>query len=338
VEKTVGEQSRVIEYLRLPDVIDPGRYDFSGQKNPEGRLFLGIGSGIVHMWAVFEGGLKPGQIGEMNYTNVPGSYAVTGNFSQWLPGAPGPSPHAVQRKQLGDPLGRLTPPLLEQGTFDITINVYEQGEDKDPTIVQGAETNTSMPTMNIGHYWWTSHYSAIFHGGPFEQHGIVNYDLQTNHYDGMWVKTVQSNVANLQGDYDGESRTLVIEGDVRNCFGVTDPKTGQVYITRERRILSYPDANTKVLTVMQREIDSNGNMGKWVKRDHSVAKRRLPNANAGNVPCLGSAVFSLVGLQRSPGAARVIGQNNSTAHLPAAAGLVMLGPQWLGVFGDALRL
>src|SRR6478672_6741575 len=181
MERKISEQSRVVEYLRLPDVIEPGRYDFTGQKNPEGRLFLGIGSGIVHMWAVFAEKLKPGQVGQMTYTNMPGSYVVTGNFSEWLPGPPGPSPHAVQNKQLGDPLGRLTPPLLEQGTFDITINVYEQGEDKDPTIVYGTETNTPMPTLNIGHYWWTSHYSAIFHGGPFEQNGIVDYDTTTNH-------------------------------------------------------------------------------------------------------------------------------------------------------------
>jgi len=39
-----GGASVVTEYVRLPDTIEPGRYNAYGQKDPDGNLFLGIGS------------------------------------------------------------------------------------------------------------------------------------------------------------------------------------------------------------------------------------------------------------------------------------------------------
>src|SRR4051812_20735775 len=93
----------VIEHLRLPDKMEPGIYDENGVRNPDGRLFLGMGSGIVHIWGVFSKGLQPGQMGEMRFHNVNGSYVVTGNFSEWTPGPSGYSPHAILRHEVIPP-------------------------------------------------------------------------------------------------------------------------------------------------------------------------------------------------------------------------------------------
>src|SRR5438876_3223316 len=83
--------------------LDPGRYNNNGDPDPNGRLFLGIGSGIVHMWAVFEHALNPGQVGSITFTETFSSYALTGNFTEWQWGQGPYSPHAILRKQLGDP-------------------------------------------------------------------------------------------------------------------------------------------------------------------------------------------------------------------------------------------
>src|SRR3989442_1280657 len=103
----------IVEDVKVPDEIKPGRYNREGRPDEHGRLFLGMGSGIVHMWAVFEQPLKSGHMASMTFRNTFGSYALTGNFTEWQLG-PGPfSPHAIMRKQLGDPLGN-SPLLAEE--------------------------------------------------------------------------------------------------------------------------------------------------------------------------------------------------------------------------------
>jgi hypothetical protein len=333
----------VVEYVRLPDVIEPGRYDALGRKDPEGNLFLGIGSGICHMWAVFRGGLKPGQLGAMTFSNVPGSYPLTGNFTEWLPGPPGYSPHAVQHKMLGDPLGTPKPrpreippgtkPMdIEAGEWEDHVSVFEQGPDNPPTEVIGAEVNTLMRNIK-GDAWIAHAYNAIFHGFPFAQHGIWGFDPNTGKYHASFVKTVQSNLSIFEGVYDEKTHTLTLEGDTRNCFGKTDDK-GVIYMVKERRVIVYEDMDTKTMEVWQEDPPGEG---KYVRRDHVVAKRRAP-LKGGNVPHLSESPLSLVAVQRGHHLVKVVGQNTTASHRTCAAGMVMLGPQWLGIFKDSLRL
>lgn len=338
----------VTGYLRLPDKIEPGRYNAMGQPDPDGNLFLGMGSGIVHIWGAFTEPLRPGQRGDMTFTNVPGTYAVTGNFSEWIPGPGGPSPHAVMRKDLGAPRGKFIPPpepvwpgllpqQIEEGTWDIRIQVFENGPDQPPTIVHGSETNVLMPTVN-NELWFISTYHANFRGMPFEQHGIVGYDPDKGKYVASWVKTVQANLGVFEGTWDDETKTLTLEGMVQNCFGRTD-ENGRVIIVRERRITRYLDRNTKHFTLFQQEPDKCGKFddSPWIKRDESEGKRR-PKVVGVNIPRVGEAVLSLVALQRGDRAIRVVGENTHTSQVRAAAGMVMLGPAWLELFGDSLRL
>ncbi len=191
--------SCVVEHLRLPDKIEPGIYDETGAKNPNGRLFLGMGSGIVHIWGVFKDGLEPGQSGEMRFHNVHGSYVVTGNFSEWNPGPAGYSPHAILRHDVTPPpdLNKMQPAEIEQGVWDLTVRVHAApGEPAEE--VAGLEEIELMPTASP-HAWAISHYTAIFRGQPFEQHGILGYDSNKEKHTAAWVKTVQANLGVFEG-------------------------------------------------------------------------------------------------------------------------------------------
>lgn len=335
--------SMVVEYIRLPDVIEPGRYDAYGRPDPDGNLFLGLGSGIVHMWGVFKGGLQPGQIGSMTFTNVFGSYALTGNFSEWLPGPTGYSPHAVMHKRMGDPLGEVPPRPreippgtkpqdIEAGDWINQVHVFDKGPDQPPEIVIGSEANIIMRNVN-GDVWIIHKYNAIFQGLQFEQHGIWGYDPNDDHYHATWVKTVQSNLAVYEGSYDERTHKLFFEGETRSCFGDKDPKTGKVYKVKERRIITYQDMDSKTLDVFQEERPG----GRFVQRDQVISKRR-PALAGGNVPYIGDTPMNLIALQRGLHVVKVVGQNTSQSHRNAAAGMVMLGPQWNGIFGNAMRL
>jgi len=319
----------VVEECKAPDEIKPGRYNQDGQPDERGRMFLGMGSGIVHMWAVFEQPLKPGQMAAMSFKNTFGSYSLTGNFTEWQPG-PGPfSPHTIMRKQLGDPLG-CSPLLAEEGEWVNQVSVFEHGPDQDPTPVTGSEKNSLMRSFT-GDLWVNSDYTAIFHDMPFKQYGIYGYDHNTRKYHAAWVKSAQSNLSLFEGEYDPATRTLTLDGETRNCFGKTDAQ-GVVFKVKERRVIRYLDRNNKVTEIFQEEEPG----GRWVLRDKIYSKRK--GFNIGNAPMLGDTPMELVALQRAYRVVRVVGRNTSDSERWAAAGMVMLGPQWNEVFKDDLRL
>lgn len=318
-----------MEEVKVPDEIKPGRYNQDGEPDDNGRLFLGMGSGIVHMWAVFEQPLRPGQMASMTFKNTFGSYSLTGNFTEWQPGPGAFSPHAITRKQLGDPLGS-SPLLAEEGEWVNNVSVFEHGPDQDPTPITGSEKNSLMRSFT-GDLWVNSDYTAIFHGQPFKQYGIYGYDHNTKSYHAAWVKSAQSNLSLFEGDYDTATRTLTLNGETRNCFGKTDAN-GVVFIVKERRIIHYVDGNTKITEVFQQEDPG----GPWIRRDKIYSKRK--GSGVGNVPHLADAPMVLVALQRGYHVVRVIGQNPGQSHRRAAAGMVMLGPQWNAVFSEDLRL
>ena len=327
----MGEKdgSMIHEEVKVPEEIKPGRYNQEGQADEHGRLFLGMGSGIVHMWAVFEQPLKPGQMAAMTFKNTFGSYSLTGNFTEWQPGPGTFSPHAITRKQLGDPLGS-SPLLAEEGDWENQVSVFEHGPDQDPTPISGSETNSLLRSFT-GDLWVNSQYTAIFHDLPFKQYGIYGYDHNTRKFHAAWVKSAQSNLSLFEGEYNPATRTLTLEGETRNCFGKTDA-AGVVFKVKERRIIHYPDRNTKLTEIFQEEEPG----GRWVRRDKIHSKRK--GSGVGNAPRLADAPMVLVGLQRAYRVVRVVGQNSSRSERWAAAGMVMLGPQWNAIFKDDLRL
>jgi hypothetical protein len=202
-------------------------------------------------------------------------------------------------------------------------------------VVKGVEENRLMRNV-VGDEWIVSLYSAPFHGGTFEHHGIWGFDPNTGCYHGSWVKTVQSNLSVFKGEYDPERHLLTFTGTTRNCFGERGPD-GKVIPVTEQRIIRYLDRNTKTMEVWQTEPNRPD---AWVRRDTLVAKRRGDDDNDPNVnvPRLADGRMELVALQHGWREARVVGRNTSDHAVPAAAGLVMLGPAWNQIYGDTLRL
>ncbi len=337
----------VVQYFRFPSELQPGRYDELGLPNPEGRLFIGLGSGIVHTWGVFAEPLEPGQIGETVFTNTPGSYSLTGNFTAWLPGPPGYSPHAVLRKPIGPgiPKGRYrapepfgpeaTPQDIEEGTWDLEVTVVEPAPGAPPMKVPGVEVNAIMPSWT-NDKWVISDYRAMFMGRPFEQRGILGYDTNKEKYVGSWVKSVQANLGQFEGTYDAKTSTLTVEGIVQSCIGARGPD-GKFISVKERRVTTYKDRNTKESTVEQNEPDAKGKFTGFKLRDRILGRRRPPFAG-GNVPCISSGPMALLALQRGVHEVKVVGRNDGQASVRAAAGMVCLGPAWNAVFGEAMRL
>lgn len=333
--------------VRLPETLEAGRFDDKGKKDSGGDVFIGMGSGICHVWARFPQALAAGQQAEMTFTGVPGAYINTGNFTEWTPGPPGYSFHAIVRKPLGMPPGAkfrgpleeigpdTTPMEIDEGTWDVEVEVLTEGPEGEPEIAHGVETNRLVRNI-AGDLWLVSAYEAPFRGTTFEQHGIYGYDPNTGHYHASWVKTVQANLAVYQGQWDVGKRLLTLEGKTRSCFGERGPD-GKVALVTEQRIVRYQDRNSKTLEVWQTD---PANPGEWLARDRVKARRRTdedPDTHV-NVPRVGDGRMELVALQRGWQTARVVGRNAHRGALPAAAGLVMLGPAWNQLYGDTLRL
>jgi hypothetical protein len=341
----VDECPTLVEQLRLPDRIAAGRYNSLGEPDPAGNLILGIGSGICHLWGAFSKPLLPGQRAQMDFTNVPGSYPVTGGFSEWIPGPPGGSAHAIDTGFGG---ARYKLLKWESGTWDVTVKVYmdneKPSEQQQPIFVQGVETNSlacDKGPPDLGR-WCVSHYGADFLGQRFEQTCLIGVDTSQGlvRYTMSVVKSFQPHISQFHGTYDEATRTMTWEGQVASCFGdrenPDDPRS-PLKMVLERRVVTYVNDNEKRMKLYQPK--RNRETGKFEERlrDETVAIRRQPTAGT-NVPKIGNTLFTLDSLQRGYKLVRVAGRNTGTEVVPAAAGMVMLGPVWLQQFGDAVRL
>ena len=72
------------QYVRFPDRITTGRYDYQGRPDPEGRLLITVRD-TAFTWVVFDGPLAAGQEGEMIFLNLPGTFLLGTSFTEWNP-------------------------------------------------------------------------------------------------------------------------------------------------------------------------------------------------------------------------------------------------------------
>lgn len=79
-----SEPAALVEYIRLPDAIETGRYDNQGRKSDTGNLFITVRD-TAFLWGVFSQPLRAGQRGEMVFTNAPGTFLVGISFNEWNP-------------------------------------------------------------------------------------------------------------------------------------------------------------------------------------------------------------------------------------------------------------
>jgi hypothetical protein len=80
------EVSMVSEVVELPDLKVLAA---AGSKHMlefgSTRLYIQFAGGIGYIWYVFGSPLGPNQIGEVTFTNVPGTLPVSGCFGEWVP-------------------------------------------------------------------------------------------------------------------------------------------------------------------------------------------------------------------------------------------------------------
>jgi len=84
VKEAPAESSTLVEYIQFPDQIRTGRYDAFGRRSVRANLYISV-KDTSFIWGVFTKPLKPGQLGELNFTNVPGTFLIGVSFNEWDP-------------------------------------------------------------------------------------------------------------------------------------------------------------------------------------------------------------------------------------------------------------
>ena len=73
----------LVDYIRLPDEIVTGRFDSTGTPSDDQvSLYITV-KDTSFMWGIFSYELKAGQLGEMVFTNAPGTFLVGVCFNEW---------------------------------------------------------------------------------------------------------------------------------------------------------------------------------------------------------------------------------------------------------------
>jgi hypothetical protein len=79
-----AESSTLAEFIQFPEQIRTGRYDAFGRRSPRGNLFITV-KDTSFIWGAFTKALKPGQLGCLTFTNVPGTFLIGVSFNEWDP-------------------------------------------------------------------------------------------------------------------------------------------------------------------------------------------------------------------------------------------------------------
>ena len=64
-----------------------------------------------------------------------------------------------------------------------------------------------------GGMWMASDFEGDLGGLKFEGHGLDGYDLNKKKYVGVWVDSMSSAPLRMEGDYDPQSKLLVMTGE-----------------------------------------------------------------------------------------------------------------------------
>jgi hypothetical protein len=99
----------------------------------------------------------------------------------------------------------------EVGTWDVTIKSWAD-PNGDPIESKGTETDRLMP----GGLWLIQDFRGEFGGASFRGHGTMGYDPFKKKYVGTWVDSMSSSLMTIEGDFEADGKTLVMEGNATN--------------------------------------------------------------------------------------------------------------------------
>ena len=93
--------------------------------------------------------------------------------------------------------------------------------------------------------WVVQDFKGDFGGTPFQGHGVTGYDTEKKKYVAIWVDSMTTHIASLEGSYDAEKETLSLE-----TMG-TNPATGEKQRELHRTSFHGTDAATFEMVVPQ---------------------------------------------------------------------------------------
>ena len=100
----------------------------------------------------------------------------------------------------------------QEGVWDAEISMIMPGQDpKEATKSKGVETNRLMAGK-----WLISDFKGEFFGSAFEGHGVNGYDAKKAKYIGTWVDSMSQHIDQMEGTYDGKTKTLTLNADSVN--------------------------------------------------------------------------------------------------------------------------
>ncbi|MBL4771011.1 MAG: DUF1579 family protein [Planctomycetes bacterium] len=126
-----------------------------------------------------------------------------GSFSCASTGASNPAIESMQEGQVPPAPQHI---LLQKavGEYAGTVTV---------TLLDGTEqtSEATEKVTSLGPYWIKSEFRMdMGEKGVYEGHGCYGYDVASGKYVGTWIDSSSSNLAQMEGDMDLASRTMVM--------------------------------------------------------------------------------------------------------------------------------
>lgn len=119
-------------------------------------------------------------------------------------------------------------------------------EGADPMAMQGTETNTML-----GGFWVISKFEGSMMGMPFEGSSLIGYDSKKKKYIGTWVDSTSETFTLMEGRYDKEKKTMIMEYE-------QDMGAGPVKVVSEDRFV---DENTREFKMYYKKLDGTRWLG-----------------------------------------------------------------------------
>ena len=107
--------------------------------------------------------------------------------------------------------------------------------------MQGQEMKaTAVYKSCCGGMWLESTFQGDFAGMPFEGRGLDGYDQNKKKYVSVWVDSWTSTPMQLEGNFDPESKLLVMTGEARGDQGTLEKvKTTTEYKDKDHMIFRF---------------------------------------------------------------------------------------------------
>jgi hypothetical protein len=134
------------------------------------------------------------------------------------------------------------------GVWDADVSVWMSPE-AEPAKSKAVETNEML-----GKFWLMSKFEGEFGGEKFTGASVMGYDPVKKKYIGGWVDSMSPFKMAMEGDYDEDSKTLTMIGEV------TDFMTGKP--GKHKMVTKYTGKDAKTFTMYR---EGEGGDDEWQK-------------------------------------------------------------------------